>query len=316
MRKITFASIAYENKKKQTRRERFLLEMNKAVPWERLVTRIEPYYPKAGNGRHPMPLEQMLRIYFMQQWYSLSDPGMEEALYDIESMRRFAGIELVEEPVPDETTILNFRRLLEQHHLTASLFEEVNEVLRERGLLLQGGSIVDATIVSSSSSTKNRQKSRDTQMSSTKKGNRWHFGMKVHVGIDARTGLSHRVKVTTAREHDITVLPNLVREDDRALFGDKGYFSDELKRKARKAGVYWGVLEKCKRGNSLSTTQRKRNRKHASIRAKVEHVFRIIKCQFGYTKTRYRGLEKNRVQVYSLMALANLYQARHQLVKT
>jgi len=316
MKQVTFASMAYENKKKQTRRERFLSEMNKAVPWERLVSRIEPYYPKAGNGRRPMPLEQMLRIYFMQQWYSLSDPGMEEALYDIESMRRFADIELREEPIPDETTILNFRRLLEQHHLTSALFEEINKLLKKQGLLLKGGSIIDATIVTASSSTKNRQKSRDSQMSSTKKGNRWYFGMKLHVGIDAKSGLSHTVKVTTAREHDVTMLPNLVREDDRAVFGDKGYFSDDRKREARKAGVYWGVLEKCKRGTTLSSTQKKRNRKHASIRSKVEHVFRIIKCQFGYTKTRYRGLEKNTVQVFSLMALANLYQVRHQLVNT
>jgi IS5 family transposase len=316
MKQVTFASMAYENKKKQTRRERFLSEMNKAVPWERLVSRIEPYYPKAGNGRRPMPLEQMLRIYFMQQWYSLSDPGMEEALYDIESMRRFADIELREEPIPDETTILNFRRLLEQHHLTSALFEEINKLLKKQGLLLKGGSIIDATIVTASSSTKNRQKSRDSQMSSTKKGNRWYFGMKLHVGIDAKSGLSHTVKVTTAREHDVTMLPNLVREDDRAVFGDKGYFSDDRKREARKAEVYWGILEKCKRGTTLSSTQKKRNRKHASIRSKVEHVFRIIKCQFGYTKTRYRGLEKNTVQVFSLMALANLYQVRHQLVNT
>jgi len=316
MKQVTFASMAYENKKKQTRRERFLSEMNKAVPWERLVSRIEPYYPKAGNGRRPMPLEQMLRIYFMQQWYSLSDPGMEEALYDIESMRRFADIELREEPIPDETTILNFRRLLEQHHLTSALFEEINKLLKKQGLLLKGGSIIDATIVTASSSTKNRQKSRDSQMSSTKKGNRWYFGMKLHVGIDAKSGLSHTVQVTTAREHDVTMLPNLVREDDRAVFGDKGYFSDDRKREARKAGVYWGVLEKCKRGTTLSSSQKKRNRKHASIRAKVEYIFRIIKCQFGYTKTRYRGLEKNRVQVFSLMALANLYQVRHQLVNT
>ena len=316
MKQVTFASMAYENKKKQTRRERFLSEMNKAVPWERLVSRIEPYYPKAGNGRRPMPLEQMLRIYFMQQWYSLSDPGMEEALYDIESMRRFADIELREEPIPDETTILNFRRLLEQHHLTSALFEEINKLLKKQGLLLKGGSIIDATIVTASSSTKNRQKSRDSQMSSTKKGNRWYFGMKLHVGIDAKSGLSHTVKVTTAREHDVTMLPNLVREDDRAVFGDKGYFSDDRKREARKAEVYWGILEKCKRGTTLSSTQKKRNRKHASTRSKVEHVFRIIKCQFGYTKTRYRGLEKNTVQVFSLMALANLYQVRHQLVNT
>jgi len=308
--------MAYENKKKETRRERFLREMDQAVPWDRLVSLIKPHYPKAGNGRRPMPLEQMLRIYFMQQWYSLSDPAMEDALYDIESMRRFANIELEGEPVPDETTILNFRRLLEQHQLTSELFEEVNEFLRDKGLLLKGGSIVDATIISAPSSTKNREKSRDSQMSSTKKGNTWRFGMKVHVGVDAKSGLAHTVKVTTAKEHDITVLPNLVREDDRAVFGDKGYFSDDLKREAREDGVYWGMLEKRKRGKALSSTRKKRNRKHASVRAKVEHAFRIIKCQFGYIKTRYRGLEKNTVQVYSLAALGNLYQVRYQLANT
>lgn len=316
MKQITFASMAYDNKRKETRRERFLRNMDQVIPWDRLVSLIEPHYSKAGNGRRPMPLEQMLRIYFMQQWYNLSDPAMEDSLYDIESMRRFAGIELGEEPVPDETTILNFRRLLEQHQLTSALFKEVNTFLGERGLLLRGGSIVDATIISAPSSTKNREKSRDPEMSSTKKGNTWHFGMKVHLGTDAKSGLTHTVEVTTAREHDITALPKLVRKDDRAVFGDKGYFSDDLKREARRDGVYWGVLDKRKRGSDLSSTQKKRNRKHASVRAKVEHVFRIMKCQFGYIKTRYRGLEKNTVQVYSLMALGNLYQVRHQLAKT
>jgi IS5 family transposase len=316
MKQTTFASMVYENKKKETRREKFLREMNRAIPWNRLVSLIEPYYPKAGNGRHPMPLEQMLRIYFMQQWYSLSDPAMEDSLYDIESMRRFANIELGEDPVPDETTILHFRRLLEQHQLTAKLLEDVNAFLEEKGLLLKGGSIVDASIISAPSSTKNRGKKRDMEMSSTKKGNKWYFGMKVHVGVDAKKGLVHTVEVTTAKNHDSTMLPNLVREDDQAVFGDKGYFSDDLKREAREDGVYWGVLEKRKRGKGLSSSQQKRNKKHASIRAKVEHCFRIIKCQFGYIKTRYKGLEKNAVQVYSLIALGNLYQVRHQLANT
>ena len=316
MKQTTFASMVYENKKKETRREKFLREMNRTIPWDRLVSLIEPYYPKSGNGRRPMPLEQMLRIYFMQQWYSLSDPAMEDSLYDIESMRRFANIELGKDPVPDETTILHFRRLLEQHQLTAKLLEDVNEFLKERGMLLRGGSIVDASIISAPSSTKNRGKKRDPEMSSTRKGNKWYFGMKVHVGVDAKSGLVHTVEVTTAKDHDATVLPNLVREDDQAVFGDKGYFSDDLKREAREDGVYWGVLEKRKRGKGLSSSQQKRNRKHASVRAKVEHCFRIIKCQFGYVKTCYRGLEKNAVQVYSLVALGNLYQVRHQLANT
>lgn len=316
MKQATFASMIYESKKKETRREKFLREMNRAIPWARLVSLIEPHYPKTGNGRRPMPLEQMLRIYFMQQWYSLSDPAMEDSLYDIESMRRFANIELGEDPVPDETTILNFRRLLELHQLTTELLENVNEFLEERGLLLRGGSIVDASIVSAPSSTKNREKKRDSEMSSTCKGNKWYFGMKVHVGVDATSGLVHTVEVTTAKDHDVTMLPNLVRKDDQAVFGDKGYFSDDLKHATREDGVYWGVLEKRKRGKGLSSSQKKRNKKHASIRAKVEHCFRIIKCQFGYVKTCYRGLEKNAMQIYSLVALGNLYQVRHQLAKT
>ncbi len=316
MKQTTFASMVYENKKKETRREKFLREMNQAVPWDRLVSLIEPYYPKSGNGRRPMPLEQMLRIYFMQQWYSLSDPAMEDSLYDMESMRRFAKIELGEDPVPDETTILNFRRLLEQHQLTAQLLEDINAFLGDKGLLLKGGSIVDASIIPAPSSTKNRGKKRNPEMSSTRKGNKWYFGMKVHVGVDAKSGLVHTVEVTTAKDHDVTVLPNLVREDDRAVFGDKGYFNDDLKREAREDGVYWGVLDKRKRGKRLSSSQKKRNRKHASIRAKVEHCFRIMKCQFGYVKTCYRGLEKNAAQVYSLVALGNLYQVRHQLADT
>ncbi len=316
MRQVTFASMVYENKKKETRREKFLREMNRAIPWDRLVSLIEPYYPKSGNGRRPMPLEQMLRIYFMQQWYSLSDPAMEDSLYDMESMRRFAKIELGEDPVPDETTILNFRRLLEQHQLTAQLLEDINAFLGDKGLLLKGGSIVDASIIPAPSSTKNRGKKRNPEMSSTRKGNKWYFGMKVHVGVDAKSGLVHTVEVTTAKDHDVTVLPNLVREDDQAVFGDKGYFSDDLKREAREDGIYWGVLDKRKRGKGLSSSQKKRNRKHASIRAKVEHCFRIMKCQFGYVKTCYRGLEKNAAQVYSLVALGNLYQVRHQLADT
>jgi IS5 family transposase len=316
MKQTTFASMVYENKKKETRREKFLREMNRAIPWDRLVSLIEPYYPKSGNGRRPMPLEQMLRIYFMQQWYSLSDPAMEDSLYDMESMRRFAKIEMGEDPVPDETTILNFRRLLEQHQLTAQLLEDINAFLEDKGLLLKGGSIVDASIIPAPSSTKNRGKKRNPEMSSTRKGNKWYFGMKVHVGVDAKSGLVHTVEVTTAKDHDVTVLPNLVREDDKAVFGDKGYFSDDLKREAREYGVYWGVLDKRKRGKGLSSSQKKRNRKHASIRAKVEHCFRIIKCQFGYVKTCYRELEKNAVQIYSLVALGNLYQVRHQLAKT
>ncbi len=256
----------------------------------------------------------MLRIYFLQQWYGLSDPAAEESLYDIESMRRFAGLELGEDAIPDETTLLNFRHLLEKHKLTSKIFEDVKGYLEEQGILLAGGSIVDATIIHAPSSTKNKDKKRDPEMSSTKKGNTWHFGMKAHISVDAKSGLIHTVGVTTAKTHDAKVTDKLIREDDKAIFGDKGYVSDKLKKAAREAGVYWGVLDKAKPKKKLSVTQKKRNKKHSSVRAKVEHPFRIIKCQFGYRKTRYKGLKKNAAQVFSLMALANLYQARHQIM--
>ncbi|NOR71739.1 MAG: IS5 family transposase [Methylomarinum sp.] len=314
MKQLSFASLTYEHKKKQTKREKFLHEMEQVVPWSRLLNLIKPHYPKAGKGRRPMPLEVMLRIYFLQQWYGLSDPAAEESLYDIESMRRFAGLELGDDAIPDETTILNFRHLLEKHHLTSGIFEDVNIYLEEQGLLLAGGSIVDATIIHAPSSTKNKEKKRDPEMSSTKKGNTWHFGMKAHISVDAHSGLIHTVGVTTAKTHDAKVTSLLIREDDRAIFGDKGYVNEKLKKAARKAGVYWAVMEKAKPKKKLSSMQNKRNKKHASIRSKVEHPFRIIKCQFGYRKTRYRGIQKNGAQVFSLMALANLYHVRQKLL--
>jgi transposase, IS5 family len=314
MKQQSLASLTYEGMKKRTKREKFLNEMERVVPWERLLKLIEPHYPRAGRGRQPMGLKVMLRIYCLQQWYGLSDPGAEEALYDSESMRRFVGLELGEDAIPDETTILNFRHLLEQHNLTGAVFEAVKAYLTEQGLLLAGGSIVDATIIHAPPSTKNQAKQRDPEMSSTKKGNTWHFGMKAHISVDAHSGLVHTVGVTTASDHDNSVIGELIREGDRAVFGDKGYYSDQTKRAARRAGVYWAVLDKAKRNKKLSATQRKRNKKHASVRAKVEHVFRIVKCQFGYRKTRYKGLAKNAAQVFSLMALANLYQARGALL--
>lgn len=230
------------------------------------------------------------------------------------SMRRFAGLGLGEGAIPDETTVLNFRHLLEEHNLTSAVFESVKAYLGEQGLLLSGGSIVDAAIIHAPPSTKNQRRERDPEMGSTKKGNTWHFGMKAHISADANSGLVHTVGVTTARDHDNSVISELIREDDRAIFGGKGYASDQTKRAARQAYVYWAVLDKAKRNHKLSGSQRKRNKKHASVRAKVGHVFRVVKCQFGYRKTRYKGLAKNAAQVFSLMALANLYQARGALL--
>jgi IS5 family transposase len=253
-----------------------------------------------------MPLSMMLRIHCLQQWFDLSDPGAEDALYEIESMRRFTGIELGETPVPDETTILNFRRLLEAHQLTAVFMSTINDGLEDKGLLLKGGIMADATLIHAAPSTKNRDKSRDPEMHQTKKGNQWYFGMKIHVGADVDSGVVHTVSVTPANVADITELPNLLREDDRAVFGDAGYVNDHYKRAARRAGVYWGVELKARPKSRLGSSQKRRNRKHSSIRSRVEHLFRVIKCQFGHTRVRYKGLAKNAAQVFMLVGLANL----------
>lgn len=229
------------------------------------------------------------------------------------SMRDFAGLDLGRDAIPDETTILNFRHLLEAHALTEALFAEVRIFLEERGQLLRGGTIMDATLIAASPSTKNKARARDPEMSQTKKGNQWYFGAKMHIGVDAKSGLVHRVKTTTAKVHDAAMTDALRREDDSAIFGDKGYASDKRKRAARAEGKLWAVKDKRKRGRVLSTSKQKRNRKHGSVRAKVEHVFRIIKCQFGYRKLRYKGLAKNAAQIYTLTALANLYLARRKL---
>ena len=224
MKQTTFASLAFESKKKLTRRERFLAEMDQVVPWARLLKLIAPHYPRAGNGRQPMPLETMLRIYFLQQWFNLSDPAAEDSLYDIESMRRFCGIDLGDNAVPDETTILNFRRLLERHRLTEAIFQSVNKLLSDKRLLLKSGTLVDATIINAPSSTKNEDRKRDPEMSQTKKGNQWYFGMKVHIGTD-RKGIVHTVATTTASVADITQLPALLHGQEKGVHGDRGYCS-------------------------------------------------------------------------------------------
>ncbi|QJD28714.1 IS5 family transposase [Methylococcus geothermalis] len=315
MKQTTFASLAFDRKKKQTRREKFLAEMERAVPWPELLAVIEPHYPKAGRrGRQPYPLATMLRLYFLQQWYALSDPGLEDALYEIESMRRFAGLELADDALPDETTILNFRRLLERHELTAKLMNAINDVLEARGLLLKGGTMVDATIIHAAPSTKNKAKARDPEMHQTKKGHQWFFGMKVHVGADVHTGVAHTVSVTPAHASDISQLPNLLREDDRLILGDAGYVNDTYKRAARQAGVVWGVALKARPKRRLGSAQKRRNRKMSSLRSRIEHLFRVMKRQFGYTKTRYRGLAKNAAQVLTLIGLTHLYLKRYALM--
>ena len=314
MKQISFASATYAHKKITTKREKFLNEMDQVIPWQRWLELIEPHYPKKGNGRPPMPMESMLRIYCMQQWYSLSDPAAEEALYDIECMRRFALFELGDDALPDETTILNFRRIIETHNLSERLFNDVNDYLSEQGIHISQGSMVDATIIQAPSSTKNKKKKRDPAMHSTRKANQYYFGMKIHIGTDVNSNVIHSATVTSANEADITELPHLLREDDQVVFADAGYTSDSYKIGARALGMIWKVNDKRKPKKNMSASQKKRNRQNSSIRARVEHCFRVIKCQFGYKKTRYKGLEKNRVQVFALLGLTNLYLQRGYLM--
>lgn len=313
MKQQSFSSLAYQSKKVTTKRERFLNEMDQVVPWSRLLNLIEPHYPKKGRGRPPIPMEVMLRIYFLQQWYSLSDPAAEEALYDMESMRHFTSLELGKDAIPDETTILNFRRLIEEHKLSELFFEDINAYLIEKGVQVSKGSMIDATIINAPSSTKNKEKQRDPEMHSTRKNNQYYFGMKIHIGTDVNSNMIHRATVTAANVADIDEMPNLLRADDQVIFGDAGYTSDSYKRGARALGLTMKVNDKRKPKKKLSTTQKKRNRKNSSVRARVEHCFRVIKCQFGYRKTRYKGLSKNKVQVFSLLGLANLYAQRKYL---
>jgi transposase, IS5 family len=315
MDQLSFASLDFAAKKKVTKRDVFLAEMAAVVPWDALEAVIEPHYPKLGpqGGRRPFPLPVMLRIYCLQQWYALSDPGAEEALYDIQSMRAFTGLELGRDAIPDETTILNFRHLLERHELTKAVFAAIAAHLAAKGELLRGGTIVDATLIAASPSTKNKDRRRDPEMRSSKKGNQWYFGMKAHIGVDAESGLVHTAGVTSGSVHDAKVMDELIREDDRAVYGDKGYVNDRKKRAAKAAGVLWAVKEKAKSGCPLTDEQRASNRMHGSVRAKVEHVFRVLKCQFGYRRVRYRGIAKNGAQVFTLLALANLYLARGKL---
>lgn len=313
MKQMSFATLAESGKKRKTRRERFLAEMEQVVPWPALLALIEPHYPKAGKGRRPWSLETMLRLYFMQQWFNLSDPGMEDALYDIACMRSFAKLDLFDESMPDETTILRFRRLLEKHQLTSAMMNAINDTLEQKGLLLKGGTMVDATIIHAPPSTKNEAGQRDPEMHQTKKGKQWYFGMKIHVGADVNSGLVHTVSVTAANASDVSQLPSLLREDDRAVFGDKGYVNNDLKRAARKAGVFWGVSLKSSSKYKLTAANKRFNHTMSSIRARVEHLFRVLKRQFGYTSVRYKGLVKNAAQVFTLMGLTNLYLARRKL---
>ena len=313
MKQTTFASVAWEKKGKVTRRERFLAEMEVVIPWSRLVALIEPHYPKAGNGTQPKPLEQMLRIYFMQNWFNLSDPQAEDSLYDIEPMRRFAGIELLGHEIPDETTILRFRHLLEQHRLTQQIFAEIRTLLEERRLLLKSGTIVDATIIAAPPSTKNADKARDPEMHQTRKGKDWHFGMKAHVGTDKR-GIVHSLSTTPANVADITELPKLLHGQERELFGDQAYWNEFHRQCAKASGIRYRVNRRGTSRKPLSEYQRFINRCRSSALARGEHAFHVVKRLWGFTKVRYRGLAKNTARLFTAFALANLYLLRRRLI--
>ena len=310
----TFASVAWSQKGKVTRREQFLAEMDAVIPWARLIALVEPHYPKAGNGRQPLGLAKMLRIYFLQQWFNLSDPQAEEMVYDSEAMRRFAQIELGADDVPDESTILRFRHLLEEHRLTAAMFETINGLLMEKRLLLRAGTIVDATIIAAPSSTKNASKARDPEMKQTRKGKQWYFGMKLHVGTD-RKGRVHHVVATPASGADITQLPALLHGDEAVLYGDQAYWKEADRQAYEARGVRYRVNRRARsRHHPLSERWRKINRARSRTRARCEHPFRVVKQLWGFAKVRYRGLAKNLARAHTLFALANLYAVRRQLL--
>ncbi len=314
MRQRTFAENGFERYRKQTRREIFLAEMNEIIPWRELGEVIEPFYPKGeGAGRPPIGVERMLRIHFLQHWFNLSDPAVEEALYDSRAMREFVGIDLGAEPAPDETTICKFRHILEANNLGERLFKLIREYLAENGLKVASGTIVDATIIAAPSSTKNNDKARDPEMRQTKKGNEWHFGMKAHIGVDSRTKLIHSVVATPANVHDSQALPRLLHGDERRVWGDAAYTGQrEVIRKYAPLARDFTQKKAC-RNRPLSEADRFSNRIKSKVRAKVEHPFLVIKRIFGFCKVRYRGIMKNVNRLFMVCGLANIYMVRRRL---
>lgn len=301
----------------KTKRQLFLEEMDKALPWGTFSEILNKYYKKTtANGRPKKELVLMLKIYFLQQWYNLSDLDVEESIVDSEAFRRFVDLPVIGNtvPCPDETTILRFRHFLEKHALQERLFERVNKIFTANGYIHKEGTIVDSSIVRASSSTKNKDKKRDPQMSSTKKNNTFFFGAKAHIGVDAIGGLIHTLTFTTAKVADKKELFACTHGEETLLFGDKGYIGKEAKKTWRKQGKYWGILDKASRSHKLSKKQKKRNKKLSSVRSKVEHPFRVIKHQWGHTKVKYKGLKKNRAQWFALGMLHNIYIKRQHLI--
>ncbi len=315
MRQQTLATDAFERYRKPTRRELFLSEMDQVIPWGELCEVIEPFYPKPESaGRPPVGLERMLRIHFLQHWFNLSDPAVEETLYDSRAMRQFVGIDLGREPVPDETTICKFRHLLEAHNLGQQLFALIGQYLAEHGLTVSRGTIVDATIINAPSSTKNLHKARDPEMHQTKKGNQWYFGMKAHIGVDSRTKLIHSVAATAANVHDSQVLPALLHGQETRVWGDSAYTGQREVIRARAPEARDCTQHKSARSRPLSEAERSRNRTKSRVRAKVEHPILVFKRIFGFVKVRYRGLAKNANWLFVTCGLTNLYMVRRRLV--
>ncbi|MCM3565715.1 IS5 family transposase [Hydrogenophaga intermedia] len=323
MKQMSLGESGYERKTKRTRKREFLDEMNLVVPWAELVALIAPHAPAPGakGGRPPFAVETMLRIHFLQQWFNLSDPAMEEALYDTPMFREFAGLDMGEENLPDESTILRFRHLLEQNNLSLQLLATVNATLTAKGLLLKSGTVVDATLIAAPSSTKNGSGERDPEMHQTKKGNQWHFGMKAHIGVDADSGLVHTVIGTAANVNDVTQAGALVHGQESDVFADAGYQGVSKREETRHVEANWhvamrpGKRKALDKATPMGAVLDKLEHVKASIRAKVEHPFRVIKRQFGHAKVRYRGLAKNTAQLHTLFALSNLWMVRRPLLQ-
>jgi IS5 family transposase len=320
---LGFSDYEQTTAKKQTRREKFFSEMEAVVPWHELIALIEPHYPKANKkgGRPPYPLATMLRIHLLQQWYSLGDPAMEEALVEVPTMRRFAGIELISDRIPDETTILTFRHLLEKHGLGEEIFDSVKAHLSAQGMTMRQGTIVDATLIAAPSSTKNKEGKPDPEMHQTKKGNQWYFGMKVHADVDKDSGLIHSVVVTAANVHDLTPAAELLHGDEQVIYANAGYQCIAQRPEMAGMTTEFRVAMRPGKRRALPDTPEGRlqdliETAKAHIRSKGEHSFRVIKQQFGFHKTRLRGLAKNRCKINALAALSNLFQARGQILAT
>lgn len=306
MKQQTFAMGGFETHRKTTRKAEFLSRMDKLIPWAEFCKVIEPFYPKAGNGRPPIGLERMLRMYFIAHWFNLADEACEDALYDVPAFREFCRIDLGRERVPDATTLLNFRHLLEQHQLGTAMFAKVGELLLAHGMKVSGGTIVDATIIEAPSSTKNSDGTRDPEMHQTKKGNQWYFGMKVHIGVDSKSGLVHSASVTPANVHDSQELPRLLHGAETRVYGDSAYAGKKAAIKEAAPNAKDFTQKRARRNKPLSEADRETNRRKSQVRARVEHPFRPFKNLFGFAKVRYRGLMKNANRAFALLALINI----------